>query len=80
MASFFPFDALQENKILTQDIQLSKPFIQVFPTKKSKNYNYIMFTSAGLSFGYWDRLRRDDTEHDHPICTMNLKVLRYSTL
>lgn len=24
-----------------------------------------MFTSAGLSFGNWDRLRRDNTEHDH---------------
>lgn len=23
-----------------------------------------MFTSAGLSFGNWDRLRRDSTEHD----------------
>lgn len=24
-----------------------------------------MFTSAGLSFGNWDGLRRDNTEHDH---------------
>jgi len=24
-----------------------------------------MFTSAGLSSGYWDSLRRDNTEHDH---------------
>ena len=66
MAPFFPLDALQENKILTRDIQLSKPFIQVFPTKKSE----IIYSTLCSLVQVWASV----TETDSDVTTQNMTI------